>query len=160
MAEQATPRNTEIQKIHIDPNAKPNRMLSVPGGKVKSPTKLYWFGPAIRTPEASVACEDFAAGSTVHWFFDYTEAQYILSGKAEITYRLAPLYVEEKTFTAEAGDAYVIPKGAIIEFKIDPSGPFRKFCVIMPGFRPDLYFANMPKDLREKVYKEGEIEYE
>ena len=153
-------RNTEIVKIRIDPEARVDRMLAVPGGKLKSSTKLYWSGPAIRTPEASVACEDFAAGSTVQWFFDYPEVQYILSGKAEITYRLAPLYIEEKTFTAEAGDAYVIPKGAMLEFKVDPSGPFRKFCVIMPGFRPDLYLENLPKELRDSVYKTGEIDYE
>ena len=160
MAEEVL-RNTDIVKRRIDTKAKPDRMVVVPSGKLKSVTKLYWVGPPIRTPEASVAVEDFAPGSTVQWIFDYTEVQYILSGKAEITYRLAPLYVEEKTFTAEAGDVYVIPKGAVLEYKIDPSGPYRKLNVIMPGFRPDLYLASISKELRDSVYKEGEkIDYE
>ena len=152
-------RNTELVKIRMDPDAKVDRMLTVPGGKLLDQFKIYWSGPAIRTPEASVAREDFPAGSTVRWFFDYAEVQYILSGKAEITYRLAPFYLEEKTITAEAGDVYVIPKGAVLEFKIDPSGPYKKLCVIMPGFMVEKQLKVLPSEVVEKAYKTGIDDY-
>jgi len=150
----------EIKKIRIDPNASVDRMLTVPGGKLKDVTKLYWAGPAIRTPEASVSREDFAAGTIVTWFMDYSEIHYILGGKAEVTYRLAPLYLEEKSFTAEAGDVYVIPKGAMMQFKIDPSGPYKKMCIVMPGFLIDKYLKELPKDMVEAAFRKGINSYE
>jgi mannose-6-phosphate isomerase-like protein (cupin superfamily) len=150
----------EIRKIKIDPNVNVDRMLTVSGGRLKDTTKLYWAGPVIRTPEASVSREDFAAGSIVNWFFDYTEVHYILAGKAEITYRLAPLYLEEKSFTAEVGDVYVIPKGAMMQFKVDPSGPYKKMCIIMPGFLIDKYLKDLPRDTVEAAFKKGIYDYE
>ncbi len=134
MVEELSRTVDEIKKIRIDPNANVDRMLTIPGGELMGTTKLYWAGPDIRTPEASVSRLDYAAGSIRKWFFDFSEVQYILGGKAEITYRLAPLYIEEKNFTAEAGDVYVIPKGAIMQFKVDPSGPYKILCIVMPGF--------------------------
>jgi quercetin dioxygenase-like cupin family protein len=160
MGEELSRTVDEIRKIKIDPNANVDRMLTVPGGKLTDTTKLYWAGPAIRTPEASVSREDFAAGSIITWFFDYSEVQYILGGKAEITYRLAPLYLEEKSVTAEAGDVYVIPKGAMMQFKIDPSGPYKKLCIIMPGFLIDKYLKEIPKDVVAAAFKKDIDSYE
>ena len=151
----------EIVKIRMDPNAKVDRMMTVPEGKMSGACgKLYWAGPAIRTTEGSVSREDFAAGSTVRWSFNYSEVHYILGGKAEITYRLPPLYMEEKTMVGEAGDVYVIPEGAMMEFKIDPSGPYKKMCVIMPGFLIDKYFRELPEQLQKTIFKKGISGYE
>ena len=149
----------EIKRMKIDPSANVDRMLTIPGGKLLETTKLYWAGPAIRTPEASVSREDFSAGSVVNWFFDYSEVHYILGGKAMVTYRLAPLYVEEKSFVAEAGDVYVIPKGAVMRFEIDPSGPYKKMCVIMPGFLVDKYVQALPEDVAKKAFNKKISDY-
>ena len=150
----------EIKKIRIDPDSKVDRMLTLPGGKLKEPTKLYWSGPAIRTPEASVSREDFTAGSVITWFYDYSEVHYILGGTAQITYRLGPLYLEEKSFTAQKGDVYVIPKGVMMQFKVDPSEPFKKMCIIMPGFLVDKVLKSLPKNVVDTAFKTGIKDYE
>jgi hypothetical protein len=59
--------------MKIDSNANVKKKFTVRGGKLKGATKLHWGGPAIRTPEASVSREDFATGSIINWFFDYSE---------------------------------------------------------------------------------------
>ena len=151
----------EIAKVRLNPNANVDRMMTIPDGNLSGAYgKAYWAGPAIRAPEGSVSREDFAAGSTVRWCFPVSEVHYIFSGKAEITYRLPPIFMEEKTMTAEAGDVYVIPQGAMMEFKVDPSGPYKKMCVIMPGFLIDQYFAELPDEVRKAIFKTGITDYE
>jgi hypothetical protein len=156
----AATRNTEIAKIRISPEAGVDRRLKVPAGVFSPMMKLYWSGPAIRTPEASISREDSPAGSIIRWFFDYTVVQFILGGRAEITYRLPPLYLEEKTFTAGVWDAYVIPKGTSVEFKIDPSGPYKKLCVIIPGFMTESYMKSLPAELAKDVFNNNINGYE
>ncbi len=141
------PIKNEIPKIRIDPNA-PMTIAKSPRGN------LYVRGEMIRIPEALVVLEDFAPGATVKWCFDNDEVQYILNGKAEMTYRLPyDLYNEAKTMTVEAGDCYFFPSGSEIEWKIDPSGPYQKLCIIMPGIPP----RELPPDKRYPVsdYSEG-----
>lgn len=151
----------EIVKVRIDPNCNVDRMMIIPEGNLSGTAgKAYWGGPAIRTPEGSVSREDFAPGSTLRWSFPFSEVHYIFSGKAEITYRLPPLYLEEKTMTAEAGDAYVIPKGTLMEFKVVSSGPYKKMCVIMPGFLIDQALAELPGDKLKAIFKTGISGYE
>ena len=151
----------EITKIKLDAEGKVDRMMKIPEGALDGASgTLYWAGPAIRTPEGSVSREDFAAGSTVRWCFPVNEVHYILSGRAEITYRLPPLYMEEKTMVGEAGDVYVIPEGAMMEFKVDPSGPYKKMCVIMPGFLIDKYFRELPEQLQKTIFKKDISGYE
>jgi ethanolamine utilization protein EutQ (cupin superfamily) len=118
---------TEMPKIKIEVKSKPHVKAKTLNGN------LYFRGESIRVPQAWVVMEDFAAGDVVRWNFFYDEIHYILRGKAEVTYSLASTtYTEQKKMTAEAGDCYLIPRGASVEWKVDPSGPYQKLCVIMP----------------------------
>ena len=88
----------------------------------------------MRLPGCTAMLEDFAPGATVKWPFGCDELHYILSGKAEVKYRLIyDLYHTEKTMTVERGDVYLVPAGATVEWKVDDSGPLQKFCVLFPG---------------------------
>ena len=121
----------EITKVKLDPKAK---LLKVETGECPV---YIWKGSWTKSPEGVFLVEDFAPGQKTTWHFPDAEVQYILAGKAEITYALPfDLYMQKRTFKAEAGDAYLIPRGAKVEFNIDPSGPYRKFCVMMPSPAP------------------------
>ena len=128
---------TEIPIIKIDPNEDPDQKIKAVSGNFYPNTKqtMFW-------EEGLVSLEDFGAGETVSWFFPEPELQYIMRGKAEMTYSMgATSHTEEKTVNIKEGDCYIIPASARVTWKIDPSGPLRKFCVIMPfpqrafGFR-------------------------
>ena len=94
--------------------------------------------------------EDFGAGSTVQWDFWYDEFHYILSGKAELTYSLQyTAYTETKKLTVEAGHLYLIPRGAHMEWKVDPGANLRKICVIMPCPPPRPLDAMAPGSVEE-----------
>ena len=63
----------------------------------------------------------------------HAEFNYVLKGKAEFIYSLPPWYQEEKTMTVEEGDAFLLPNGTDITFKVAPGAPFRRLCVSMPA---------------------------
>jgi mannose-6-phosphate isomerase-like protein (cupin superfamily) len=87
---------------------------------------MYW-------DEGLVSVEDFGAGETITWMFAEPEVQYILRGKAEMTYSTgATSHTEEKTVQIQEGDCYIIPAGARLTWKVNPESPIRRFCVIMP----------------------------
>lgn len=133
----------EILKVKVDPDREPTvATISVNG-------RLGGFPPdtAIIHPEGMMAVEDFFAGDTIRWPFPHAEFQYILKGKAELTYTLAPWHDEEKTLTVEPGDAYMIPNGAVVTFKIAPGDNFRKLCVVMPAFMA--YMEVPPKKVEQ-----------
>ena len=120
----------EIVKIKVDPNGE--QRIS----KTKRGTLIY-IGEAIWKEEAVVLLEKFPAGETMRWAFWFDEVHYILAGKAEMTYLLpSSRFSVEKKMTVQAGDTYLIPKGADITWKVDPSEPFFHYCVIMTGFKP------------------------
>ena len=138
---------TDIPKIKID-RSNTTLVMRCPFGD------LYMKQPSINVEEANVVEEDFKAGSTVHFEFPYTEVHYILEGEAEVSYTLmSSFYTEKKTMKIEAGDAYLIPRGAFVEWKVSPKGPLRKFCVVMPGIAgvqqklPPDKFQNLRDDL-------------
>lgn len=117
----------EMLKIKIDVDSKPSLKVNTLNGN------LYFRGESICAPQAWVVMEDFAAGDVVRWNFYYDEIHYVLAGKATITYSLASTsHTEQKKMIAETGDCYLIPKGASVEWKIDPAGPYRKICVMIP----------------------------
>ncbi|MBI2860480.1 MAG: cupin domain-containing protein [Chloroflexi bacterium] len=117
----------EIAKVKIDPQAR-MKIMRTPHGN------LYVRGEMIRIPRCSALLEDFAPGAHFAWTFSFDEFHYILAGKAEVTYSLInDLYNKKTTMTVEPGDAYLIPCGAHVEWKVDPSGPLQKLCVWMPG---------------------------
>lgn len=115
-----------IPKVKLDPQAPQKEVWCLRG--------VWSHGDGVFTREAVAALENFPAGKTTHWVFWVDEVQYILEGKAEVTYTLAATrFTVEKKMTVEKGDVYVIPKGTDIYWKVDPSGPLVKLCVIMPG---------------------------
>ena len=135
----------EIIKKKIDADTPPTHVFETEFGNL-------YMGVNVPSPEALVAIEDFAAGDTLRWRFWHTEVHFILKGKAEITYTLGPWHDEKKTFSIEAGDCYVIPRAAELEFKVSPEGPLRKFCVVMPK---DPIYDIRPKKFRRLA--EGEL---
>ena len=120
----------EIARIRIDPL----------GAQKVSKTKrgtLTYIGDSIWYKEGVVLLENFIAGETMRWTFWFDEVHYILAGKAEVSYLLpASRFSVQKHMKVQAGDAYLIPTGADMTWKVDPSGPLTKLCVIMPGFKP------------------------
>ena len=91
-------------------------------------------GSTFSTANCSAEVEEFPAGSTVFWFFDYDETHYVLQGEAEMTYSLASTsHAERKTVEIKQGDFYIIPLGARITWKVSPSGPLRLFWITEPG---------------------------
>lgn len=87
----------------------------------------------VKCPSGHITIEDFAAGSTFVWTFWHAEVHYIVSGKAEVTFSLPPLHQREKTVTINAGDAYLVHRGERVTFKVDPAGPYRHLCILMPA---------------------------
>jgi uncharacterized cupin superfamily protein len=123
----------EISKIKIDPEAKVKRIVKTLRGDLH-------FSCELVTPQGMLAVEDFASGETIRWIFFHDEWHYILKGKAELTYSLPPWHDEQKTMTVEAGEAYFIPCGADITFKIVSKEPYRKMLVVMP---PELMYKTV-----------------
>ena len=130
------PIGDTIPKIKIDPKAPQQDVWCLRG--------VWSHGDGIFTREGVAGLENFPAGKTTHWVFWFDEVQYVLEGKAEVTYTLASTrFTEEKKMTIEKGDVYIIPRGTDISWKVDPSGPLVRFCVIMPG--PERYLPGSLK---------------
>jgi mannose-6-phosphate isomerase-like protein (cupin superfamily) len=121
---------TEIPIKKLDLSLQPN-------SEVKSQTgTFYLFGKkgAIQTANAFIMVEQFGAGTSLTWMYPFDEFHYIIQGKARVTYTLSGTgHTEKKALDVETGDFIVTPVGSIVEFKIDPSGPLRRVCGVMPG---------------------------
>ena len=120
-----------ILKTTLRPDTPPDRMVETPDGR------YYWGGKPIRVPDGSFSREDYPAGSTRTWVYFHAEAHYVLQGKAELTYWQGPLFTDEGKMTAETYDLYLIPGGTRVQYKVDPSGPYKHMCIVMPMFRPE-----------------------
>lgn len=121
----------------------------------KSETKtqsgvLYTFGKkgAIQAANAFIMVEQFGAGTTLLWMYPFDEFHYIAMGKARVTYTLAGTgHTQKKVLDVKEGDLIVTPVGSIVEFKIDPSGPLRRVCGVMPGVAMNaIQLANWAKE--------------
>jgi mannose-6-phosphate isomerase-like protein (cupin superfamily) len=131
----------EIKKVHVDPEIQPSFIVRwLKGGAAEFPDET-----GIYHPEGIMAIEDFLPGESVFWTFWHSEFHYVLKGKAEIVYSLAPWYDEEKSVTVGPGDAYLLPFGSNVTFKISPEGPMRHMCVVMP--RQTWYGEVPPKNI-------------
>jgi hypothetical protein len=84
-------------------------------------------------PGGTTGVEDFRPGDEVEWNFFHDEVQYILKGKAEITYSLPPIHRKWYKTSAEEGSVYLIPRGARVKFKVIGNDPYRHLFVVMPG---------------------------
>jgi mannose-6-phosphate isomerase-like protein (cupin superfamily) len=120
----------------LDPDAPQTEVTCLRG--------TWSHGDAAAAREGMAALENFPAGKTTHWIFWYDEVHYILDGKATMRYTLpGNRFTEEKEVVVEKGHVYIIPRGADIYWDVDPSGPLKKFCVVMPA--PERY---MPGSIR------------
>jgi hypothetical protein len=136
-------RPREILKVKVEVEGDPTVVTNTVRGRLGG----FPIEKAIAHPECIMAVEDFFAGDTIRWAFHHAEFQYILKGKAELVYTLPPWHDEQKTLKVQTGDAYLIPNGADITFKIDKGAPFRKMCVVMPAEMG--YFEVPPKDVKQ-----------
>jgi mannose-6-phosphate isomerase-like protein (cupin superfamily) len=121
---------TEIPKTHYDPTAQPTGKATTLNGSFS-----YFPETRILTLNGQCSVTEFAPEQPWSWSFQCDELHYILQGKAEMIYSLGgTFHTERKTMHVEAGDVYIIPLGARIEWKVDPEyGPLRALNVIMPG---------------------------
>ena len=120
---------TEIPRMRIDPDQEPNLMFETLTGKYYASSKNF-----IRSANGRMGIEDFEAGATLTWMFPHDEFHWILKGKAEMTYSLAGTsHTEQETVTIQEGDIFLIPLGARVTWKIDPSSRLRRVAVVMPG---------------------------
>ena len=141
-ADRSSAEYREIKKVHVDPEAEPTYVVRwLKGGAAQFPEEKGIFHP-----QGIMAIEDFLAGESVFWtFWNGPEFHYVLKGKAEIKYSLAPWHDEEKAFTVGPGDAYFIPHGSLVTFIVSPEGPMRHMCVIMP--QENLFNEVPPKNI-------------
>ena len=134
----------EILKVKVDPTIEPTVVTkSVRGNLGGFPPETVIFHP-----ECIMAIEDFFDGDTIRWAFHHAEFQYVLKGKAELMYTLAPWHDEQKTITVQQGDAYLIPTGADVIFKIEKSSPLRRMCVVMPA---EMSYVEVPAVNRQPL---------
>ncbi|MFC2032439.1 cupin domain-containing protein [Chloroflexota bacterium] len=128
--ELAEPVLTDIPKVKIyQPEHEPDLKIETVSGNF-----YPHLEPAIRTANGSISLEDFGAGEAITWMFPYDEFHWIIKGKAEMIYSLAGTsHTEQKTVHIEEGDIYLLPLGSRVTWKVDPSGPLRKICVVIPG---------------------------
>ncbi|MEL7030214.1 MAG: hypothetical protein AAGL49_13650, partial [Pseudomonadota bacterium] len=68
----------------------------------------------IDEPCTQINYEDFYKGQAITWSMPHDEVQYVVSGRAEITYFLPPLMQESGKAIAEPGSVYILPQGARI----------------------------------------------
>jgi len=136
-----TERSREIIKVHVDPEANPTLMTKTVRGNIGG----FPEETAIVHPEGVMVLEDLFAGDTIeHWPFSHAEFHYVLKGKAELCYSLPPWHDEQKTLSVEAGDAYLIPNGTDVTFKVASGEPYRHIAIAMPF--PTLYSEVAPKN--------------
>jgi hypothetical protein len=123
----------EIRKIHIDPHARTTKKVLVETAALKMGYAHFTDMKGIIEPEGIIDVECFGPGEIFRCPFFHTEVHYILAGKAEVTYTMPVLHNEKKKMVAEAGDAYLIPCGAHVEWKVISNEPYRHLSVIMPA---------------------------
>ena len=139
--EKSSSNYRELLKVSVNPDEKPTYVVRwLKGGAAEYPAEKGIFHP-----EGMMAIEDFLPGETSFWTFFHPEFHYVLKGRCEITYLLPPWYDEEKTLIAEPGDAYLLPTGSNVTFKVISEEAFRHMCVVMP--RQMLYGAVRPKTI-------------
>jgi len=91
-------------------------------------------GTTFATANCSAEVDEFPAGSSVFWFFDYDETHYVLEGEAEIIYSLASTsHTVRKKAQIKKGDFYMVPLGARITWNVSKAGPLRIFWLTEPG---------------------------
>ncbi len=127
----------EIPKVHFAANSKPDAITKTVRGNLGT----FPIEQTIFHPECVAGLEDFFAGDTIRWTFVHAEFQYIFKGTAEISYTLPPWHDEVKTMKVGPCDAYLIPQGADVTFKIGPREPLRHMGVSMPGY---MQYAEIP----------------
>ncbi|MFC2032440.1 cupin domain-containing protein [Chloroflexota bacterium] len=120
---------TEIPIIKFNPDDEPDiRGESLSG-------VFYGFSKnRIHTANGTFGWEEYPPGETMFWFFPTDQVHYIIKGRAEMTYSLAGTsHTEQKTIMLEPGDAYVVPRGSRIAWKVAPGEGLRHIGIQMPG---------------------------
>ncbi len=91
-------------------------------------------GTTFSTANCSAEVDEFPAGSTVFWFFDYDETHYVLEGEAEMTYTMAGTsHTVVKKAGIKRGNFYLVPMGVRITWRVSDKGPLRLFWFTEPG---------------------------
>ncbi|MEW6142350.1 MAG: hypothetical protein AB1597_04235 [Chloroflexota bacterium] len=134
----------EIPVIHLSADIEPISETKTTAGT------YYMFGKEaiLWSANAFAMMEMFGKGTSLTWMYPFDEFHYIIQGRARVTYTLAGTgHTQKKVLDVEVGDLIVTPVGSIVEFKVDPSGPLRRVCGVMPGVAMNaLQMANWAKE--------------
>lgn len=90
-------------------------------------------GIGIDEPCCQVVFEDFFPGYEYRWTTWVDQIDYVVSGKAEITFHQPPGLEVQKTVLVEAPSIYLIPRGTPLVWKIIGDEVFRHFSFDVPN---------------------------
>jgi len=141
---------TEMPKMKVDKNLKPKQKITRENldGSVQN---TYVYGPEgiLNYANAKVVMEGVPAGGKNQWYLSLdNEVQYILKGKATIRYSLeGTFHGEIKTLDIEEGDVYIIPRGARLQWVVDPNEDLVRLCILIPGMPATIRVPGTVEDL-------------
>jgi mannose-6-phosphate isomerase-like protein (cupin superfamily) len=87
----------------------------------------------IDAPAVQINLEDFYKGPPIPWTLAHDEVHTVISGACEIEYWLPPLMLETGKVTVKTGDAYYLPRGCRVVWRVTSDEPFRHYCVCFPN---------------------------
>jgi len=120
---------TEIPKINMYADVGEGTEVSTLFGRV-----FYFPGKSIRTANANVSYEDFPPKESVTWHINKDIAMIVLDGTADLKYTLYGSGMREwKYMSIKKGDAYIVPNGAVVEWKVTSDSRLRQIIITMPG---------------------------
>jgi hypothetical protein len=115
----------------IDPNdldsVEPTAMPFLGGG----PSRMVGIG--IDEPCCQVVYEDFFPGHEYKWTTWVDQLDFVVSGKAEITFYQPPSLEVKQTVLVEAPCIYLLPRGTPLVWKVIGEKVFRHFSFDVPN---------------------------
>ena len=99
----------------------------VPGSRFRAATI------GIDQPAVQINLEDFYKGADIPWTLAHDEVHTVISGECEIEYHLPPLMLDTGKVTVRAGDAYYMPRGCRVVWRVLSDEPFRHYCICFPN---------------------------
>ena len=121
-----------MKSARLDPSRMKNITPDEVGGLRPGTICQVVQDTVINEPQAIIILEDIPPGPELEWAFTYNEAQYIMGGKVEVTYTVAPWNRKVGKKTLEEGDVCLFFIGDRVIFKVLSEEPLRHLCFIMP----------------------------
>ena len=104
-------------------------------------------GVGIDEPCCQVVYEDFFPGYEYKWTTWVDQIDYVVSGKAEITFYQPPSLEVKQTVLVEAPSIYLIPRGTVLTWKVIGEDVYRHFSFDIPN---PLFPTDLAKSVKQK----------